>query len=347
MPESLSLSTVQKRSGAFGRLHTLDDLCVLLNRPRYQLTLLAQHPVYQCFEIPKKSGGFRSIEDPVPPLKKIQRKLNEYLQSAYHIRRTAAAFAFQIGVENDKHPRNILTNAQPHLNRPYLLNADFLDFFHYVHFEDVYQIFQGEVFDFDDELAKLLTQLTTYNGRLPMGAPSSPVLSNFATIALDNRLMQLAKENDWAFTRFADDLTFSALAPFQPHHLNLIRQIADEFGYVFNEKKVKFKGPDDEKTVTGLRLGEAAPELPTEFVEGLNEDISKLRTVTEIQYRTGKRESKWVERFKQQVKGQLAFAEYVLDSSDPGYQLLLQSYEHALDPPELFGPVKWNDFNYI
>ena len=46
---------------------------------------------------------------------------------------------------------------------------------------------------------------------LPQGSPASPALTNALSLRLDRRLSQYADSNEWRYTRYADDLTFSRL----------------------------------------------------------------------------------------------------------------------------------------
>jgi len=149
---------------------------------------LTQRVTYRDFQIPKRNGGFRQVEDPEPALKDVLRQLNDYLQAVYHGVRSEAAHGFLLCPDNDPDPRNIRTNAQRHCNRPYLLNADFLDFFHAVSQTAVQTIFEKEPFGFPDDLSVVLARLCCRKGRLPMGSPTSPVLSNFAALPLDSAL---------------------------------------------------------------------------------------------------------------------------------------------------------------
>jgi RNA-directed DNA polymerase len=45
---------------------------------------------------------------------------------------------------------------------------------------------------------------------LPQGACTSPALSNQVTRKLDRRLTGMSKKHGFTYTRYADDLTFSA-----------------------------------------------------------------------------------------------------------------------------------------
>jgi len=44
---------------------------------------------------------------------------------------------------------------------------------------------------------------------LSIGAPSSPLISNAMMFAFDQKVADLAQQNDIAYTRYSDDLTFS------------------------------------------------------------------------------------------------------------------------------------------
>lgn len=57
--------------------------------------------------------------------------------------------------------------------------------------------------------AAVLAQLCVHNGKMPQGAPTSPVLSNIIASALDKTLVRLAGKYRMRYTRYADDITFS------------------------------------------------------------------------------------------------------------------------------------------
>jgi RNA-directed DNA polymerase len=341
----LSEKRLRQKRDRFWNIKTIDDLAVLTSLSKHKLLLIAGVPQYHEFFIPKRDGRKRWIENPVRKLKEIQRTLNNYLQAVYYFQKTEAAYGFLISARGDPNPRNILTNAAKHLDAKWLMNADLEDFFHYVKAEMVFQIFSTMPFGFSDELSDILTQLTTYKGRLPMGAPTSPVLSNFATIELDGEISNFAHQNKWIYSRYADDMSFSSLHPIEIAKVEGLRAIADKHGFKFNESKLKLFGPEDEKTVTGLRLGEEV-ELSREFAGQLNEEIFRLRKVMEARALQGKPPSLWVQNYQRQVEGQLNFAAFVMGEDDPDYIQLEKDFAVAIDPPGEFSAVNWLDFPY-
>lgn len=327
------------------RANTLARIAVLLKTETYRLRLMASHPVYNIFWVPKRNGKKRWIEDPDEPLKTVQRSLNDYLQAAYFLRRTDAAFGFVQSIRRDPDPRNIRTNAERHLHTTHLLNADMQDFFHTVSAEAVYRVFTHPYFGFEHDLAEVLTGLTTHQGRLPMGAPTSPVLSNFAAIELDEKLLNLAKWGSWTYTRFADDMSFSSPHEIPNQDIHKIRDIIEESGFQMNEEKLKRFGPNDTKTVTGLVIADRV-RLPNDYLPLLYQELDKLDKVLSVQYQLGQPEERWVKKYRQQVTGRANFATYILGDQDPETKKIFQKLADAEQPPDDFLPASWLEFPY-
>lgn len=168
----------------------------MLKTELHLLQLLAIAPNYHTFHIRKRNGKSRLIEDPEPHLKQVQKHLNHYLQSVYYFQKSLAAYGFQIVVKSQNDCRNIVSNAQRHRYDSFMLKADFQDFFHQISDDDVGGFFQHLLPDANESCTELLTQLCCFNGRLPMGSPTSPVLSNMFTIRFDNDILDLAQNDN-------------------------------------------------------------------------------------------------------------------------------------------------------
>ena len=347
MSRKMTISFLKQLKRSFIQLRSPSDLADLLDMSIQRLKIIANNPKYHTFHVLKKNGKKRLIEDPNDPLQDIQATLNDYLQAIYWLQRSDGAYGFIMVPRGDDHPRNIENNARQHLRQGWLLNADLEDFFHQVTRKQVLDLWQAPPFDFPRDLAKWLMQLTTYQGRLPMGAPTSPVLSNLAFQKMDKVLLNYARKKGWRYTRFVDDMSFSSQAPITWNDYGPLERLLEKAGFPFNPAKAKLFGPDDEKQVTGLVLGLKDIEVPATFYAELSKDIKKLQHAIEVQYRSGVLYSKANERFQQSVTGKLQFANRIMGITHPAVKRMRTAYLEALDPPEHFEVRSWLDFSYF
>jgi RNA-directed DNA polymerase len=337
---------LQQQRQNFCSLRTVSELCLLLKTDKRKLQLLASQPPYKTFTIPKKNGGERLIEAPNHDLKRVLSLLNRYLQSTYYFEKSRAAYGFIVGVKNDDDRRNVLANAKKHLHKTWLLNIDLKDFFHSVDREQVVDIFVKPPFKFKRQLPDILADLTTYNGRLPMGTPTSPVLSNFACRILDERLSAMAEDLLWVYTRYADDMSFSSNKRLDEETINSILRLIREEGFSPNKQKIKLFGPKEDKIVTGLLVSDKVSLAP-DYLPRLENDIRQLAEVVKAQNEQGQLATRWVEQLKQQVRGRLSFAGFVLKRNNEQYMQLRDAYYLAVNPPqEDFGATSWRGFPY-
>jgi RNA-directed DNA polymerase len=354
MPQKqLYISDLRARAAFFLQLKGFDAIAEALGAGTYVLLRkLATEPAYHVFYIPKRNGTKRLIEDPNSALKRAQRRLNDYLQAVYFQIRTPAAFGFLVVPEDDNAPRHILTNAQAHLGSQYMLNIDLKDFFHQISRDRVVEIFRSPVLDFNQEEADLLADICCYRGRLPMGAPTSPVLSNLAAIPLDQDLQHYCAHHQMRYTRYADDMTFSSThqAITAQHEADLKNWITNIHGYVLHPDKYRLTTPDAAThEVTGLLIKDHEITLSAEYFEQLTGAIDYLSVIIDAQYLTSsgsRSNSLWVKELQQQVRGKLEFARHILGNDDMQYKTLLSAYHEALQPTEHYGPLSWLDFGY-
>lgn len=168
---------------------------------------------YSTFDIPKRSGGKRTIHAPIPQLKLAQRKIADLLQDCELEIETSLGVKRRLshGFRKD---HSILTNADIHHGQRYVLNLDLEDFFGTVNFGRVRGYFlTNKHFRLQPDVATLLAQIACHESKLPQGAPTSPVISNLVGNILDMRLVKLARANGCAYSRYADDISFSTSTP--------------------------------------------------------------------------------------------------------------------------------------
>ena len=242
----------------FHKLDTHEQIATLLGTSRRTLVYhLYNNPSkYHKFSIPKKNGGHRMIMAPNPGLKYIQRHLAVILSRIYEPNEGAHGF-----IEN----RSIVTNAEIHKNRSFIINLDIKDFFPSITFEQVVDLFKNMPFQVSQRGATILARICCEDQQLPQGSPTSPVISNLICRRLDRDLIGFAEEHESKYSRYADDITISTnvsrVLPFIVDfdksvvrvvlHEKLI-QIIKENGFIVNNKKVRMQTHFTRQEVTGI-----------------------------------------------------------------------------------------------
>ena len=271
----------ERKRYTFNALHLLSlenetQLCRMLDISLDALSELIHNPVYQTFEIPKKKGGKRTIDAPEDVLKDIQRKLNYFLNAYYLMIKPEAVFGFVIQPHELGKICAIAENAKPHVGKRQVLNIDIKDFFPSIKAKQIKSLFQSDLFQFDEHLASLLALLTTYKGKLPIGAPSSPAIANFICYQLDKELQEFCKENDLSFSRYADDLTFSSDTKIHSDTILDIVSMINKHHFSINEKKFRIQSANKKQTVTGLVVN-AKVNIDRKFIRKLRAIMHDIR----------------------------------------------------------------------
>lgn len=259
---------------------------------------------YEQFKISKKSGGIRIISAPKRPLKFVQKRLAQMLQTFYDgstTKKNNIAHGFLKS-------RSIITNARNHRNKRYVINIDLENFFDSFHFGRVCGFFEkNKNFLFPKEVAVTLAQLTCYEGSLPQGAPCSPIITNLICQILDYRVLRIAKKFKLNYTRYADDLTFSTNdRKFVNEYDEFIKQVEAEIiraGFRMNTKKTRFMYKDSRQVVTGLVVNKKL-NIPHEY-------IRRTRAMAHSLYTKGGFNIDGVLGSIEQLEGRLSFINYI------------------------------------
>lgn len=218
---------------------------------------------------PKVKNGIiqkRVLNPSIKRLKVIQKRLQKNILQNLTI--PDYAFGAIKGKDN-------ISNAKRHQGKKYIFTTDLTNFFPSVNHKQVFEMFIS--FDFSPTDARLLTKLTTYKGKLPQGAPTSPIVANLVFVKTGKRLQEIAKEYNLTFTSFVDDLTFSSPTDFKDKIPNILDAVVED-GFKISHKKTNYK--TKLPTVTGVIVKNNSLDLPKEFKYKMNDETQSEERLT-------------------------------------------------------------------
>jgi hypothetical protein len=243
---------------------------------------------YSISTLPKKSGGMRTISDPVKELKIVQRRI---------VRRIFSSCKFPHylfgSVKDPDNPRDFVRNAQLHVNAKEVMAFDIEDFFPSTHPKYVKKVYKY-LMNFSDDVAALLVKLTTLNDGLPQGAPTSSYLANLVFYDNEHKLSKVFRDKGLTYSRLVDDITVSSKKAITPQERTFIYQSIYKF---LAEKKLKIckrkyqvthtETHGKKTVVTGLIVEDGKVKLPKERVKEIGCRVYNLKnqaTVATTEY---------------------------------------------------------------
>lgn len=217
--------------------------------------LISAPKKYKVYTIPKRTSGHRVIAQPSKELKIYQRKFLEMQQFPIH----DAAVAYRKGL-------SIKDNANLHKNNRYLLKIDLENFFNSISSSLFWQVWEKTLPLPNHNDKVVLTNLLFWSPSkksdgqlvLSVGAPTSPMMSNFFMYPFDCLISAICKEKNIVYTRYADDLTFSTknkgvlfdIPNVVQKNLSLLFSNAIRI----NRKKTKFSSMAHNRHITGITI---------------------------------------------------------------------------------------------
>jgi len=204
---------------------------------------------YRTYQVPKRSGGKRTISVPDASLMRLQRRL---LVGAFEpIPLHDAAHGFRRG-------RGILSNAAAHVGRQLVVNVDIKGFFPSTsHAAVLAACLKVDGGNLSIRGAKLLADICCHRGALPTGAPTSPAIGNLVLRSADAAIATAAARFGITYTRYADDLTFSGDSECK-RILPFVSRVIHECGYELDERKTQLYRKGRQQLVTSLVVNDKA-----------------------------------------------------------------------------------------
>lgn len=198
---------------------------------------------YDEFTKPKKdSNEMRTITAPNKSLKGMQRRILSLLQ---HVSRPAWLMSGELG-------KNYISNADYHRENDYCLTIDISKFYDNCSREYVFRFFKDKL-KCNSDIAKILSDLSTYQGGIPTGTPVSQMLAYYAYEDMFAEINQFANLNGLKFSLYVDDMTFSSDNNFNSKRIVYeVKKILNKYEHTLKAKKTHYYSKNDPKTITGV-----------------------------------------------------------------------------------------------
>lgn len=216
---------------------------------------------YHTVNIPKNSGGTRTLHVPDELLKCIQRKINEKLLCLEPVSHYATAY-MPFG--------STIINASAHVGNKAVLKLDIERFFDNI----TYPVVKEKVFTaerYSEQNRVLLSMLCVYYDYIAQGAPTSPAISNIIMREFDNEVGEWCENKNIKYTRYCDDMTFSGNFDAK-EIISFVKSKLWKNGFRLNGKKTVFITNGQRKCVTGIIVNEKL-SIPLEYKKKLRQDI--------------------------------------------------------------------------
>ena len=216
---------------------------------------------YIKFSVEKKNGKKRWIHAPHYIVKSAQQTVLKNLPSP-----SVKQYGHEV-ITGFIPGLSILDNARPHVGKRVVLSVDLKNFFPSFLPTDIDRLLRNTLADLNvpgtlpyDAVDSLVSLVTTGKKRLPQGAPTSPMLANWLCVDGDRQLVDFCTEHKLAYTRYADDLTFSSFR-------DIDQDVVDDLFSLINSgifgskvkiapNKIKFMRRHKQQRVTGIVVNE-------------------------------------------------------------------------------------------
>lgn len=245
---------------AIGSVETLAR-ALLLSSQQLRTVAGSASNHYRDFGLKKPDGSIRQVSGPTLELKTIQRRINR--QIFEHV-------SFPAYLYGSIKQRNYVHNAERHSGAVLILAMDVENFFPSIKRDAVAGVFKN-FFCFPSDVADILADLCTKDGRLPQGACTSSYIANLVLHDIEHRFVKNLQNEGLTYTRLIDDISISSKRPLANRRVEtLIVQVAEMLkchGFKPKRRKTKVStraNVHKPMEITGLSLGHGRPRIRTE-----------------------------------------------------------------------------------
>lgn len=214
---------------------------------------------------------WRHIDNPIDPLKSLQKRINQKILRPVML-------ALPNEMIGGREGKSIKDSASFHLKKEMVVTLDLRDCFPNISNKKIYTVW-FKTLKMGRRNSALLTQLTSFQTRLPQGSSASLALCNLALLPLFEEIRVLCVSRSIAFSFYVDDITFSGKHDVVLSSLDEIIKIIQKHGFALRSKKIRKMPASQKQKVNGVlvnrKLSKEMEEI--ELIRSTIIDIAKRK----------------------------------------------------------------------
>lgn len=213
----------------------------------------------------------------------------------------------QGGIRDIKNQRGYIQNASKHSKNKILIKEDIADFFPSIRATQVFELWK-DFFGFPENIAKLLTDLTTYHGFVPQGAKTSSYIANLIFWKDEPALDSWLESKGLLYTRLVDDITVSTdkrLTKAEKQEITeAIYQMMFDNGFIPKRNKRRVMSSGTRMSIHNLNINSGTPTLSKKERSKIRSAVKECETLA----RSGTDSEEYEEKFVK-VQGRVSVLE--------------------------------------
>lgn len=251
------------------------------------------------YNIPKKHTPTekRAITAPSEKLKRIQREIKDHLLDNY----TLQPYVYGLG------GNTLRDHANLHKGTKVLVQLDIRDFYPSISHALVFKMWV-EKFGFSADVARVLTKLTTMNGGLVQGFPTSSHIAAIVAEDLTAALDKHCRNNSMSFSQYVDDFNISGNNINYRDVFKLVVTTGREYGLSIKRKKTRVNSKHVGKKITGVALTNQSTRATREVRQRAIRALKDLASQPEDEY------------FQKRVAGYASFLKHLKSRDGKKYK---------------------------
>ncbi|WP_313482712.1 reverse transcriptase family protein [Stutzerimonas kunmingensis] len=258
-------------------IQSIANLCNALSLTREEFdyaSSLATPNGYIPIELTKKDGSTRTVFDPHPALRRVQRRIKNRILAT-----NVVYPKFLYGSLSDPdHPRDYVRCAAIHCGAKTIAKIDISNFFDNIDYDLTFRVF-ADILHYPREVSLALANICTREGTIPQGAATSSFIANLCLFEEGGLVEGFTREN-LRYTRLVDDITLSSTSTQKnlTRHFSKLEKMLQDAGFTLNVDKSGIEHISTKAfSLHGLRISQASPQLPREEIRKIRADVHNLK----------------------------------------------------------------------